>query len=385
MIRAYGYVRDLNGVWATWREMQIRQIPITSITLGNMVEALVQNGSPEQGYEMVQKARADAHTRPLVNAVIYGSVLKGFSSQRRFDQIWRLYQEMLASNLQFSLVTYNTLVNACVRCHEMDRIPMILKEMSQQNLKPDTITYSAIIKGYCQEGHINQAFELLDNMNQATTFRPDEFTYNSLIDGCARQSLWDRGLALLEQMQAAGVPPSNFTLSVLVKLASRCKKLNKAFELCEQITQKYNFRLNVHVHNNLLQACLFHSTVHAGLEQLKDMLRDKVRPDARTYKLLLTACLRTGGNIPLALGLLRAAYGLPGLHDSLSDCNAQLLQPAGGLPSELISETFDAMAGKSQMHHRSVIEVFMELRKIPGVKLDSKSTLRLAAQAMSKG
>merc|ERR1719230_1269729 len=137
MIRAYGYVRDIRGVWTTWTEMQERQIEWTSITLGNMVEALVQNSDPEAAYEMIQKAQKDKQTRPLINAVIYGSVLKGFSHQRHFQKVWHVYQEMLSvGSVQFSVITFNTLVNACVRCGHMNIIPSILTQMSEQNIEP---------------------------------------------------------------------------------------------------------------------------------------------------------------------------------------------------------------------------------------------------------
>ena len=61
-------------------------------------------------------------------------------------------------------------------------------------------------------------------------------------------------MGLLADMQEAGVRPSNFTLSVLVKLASRGHRLERVFEFCEEISRKYHFRLNIHVHNNLMHA-----------------------------------------------------------------------------------------------------------------------------------
>merc|ERR1719245_488905 len=71
IIRAYSYVKDLNGVWETWREMRAQYILPTSITLGCMVEALVINDGPEAGYDMIREMLANAQTRLLVNAVIY--------------------------------------------------------------------------------------------------------------------------------------------------------------------------------------------------------------------------------------------------------------------------------------------------------------------------
>merc|ERR1719197_2289802 len=115
----------------------------------------------------------------------------------------------------------------------MKRIPELLRNMTAQGIEPNLITYSAILKGYCQENRLDEAFELMQGMVQTTKFKPDEVMYNTLLDGCARQGLYDRGMSVLGNMQAAGVNPSNFTLSVLVKLCSRSKRLLRGFELVQ--------------------------------------------------------------------------------------------------------------------------------------------------------
>lgn len=380
LIRAYGYVHDLDGVWATWQDMHTRRVPLTSVTLGNMVEALVVNGEPDTAYKIISEVRREEQTRAVVNAVTYGSVLKGFSQQRRFECVWKVYQEMVSSGVQLSMVTYNTLVNACCRCQEMDRIPSVLESMQSEGVTPDTITYSSIIKGYCQEGRIEEAFELMDAMSLDKNFQPDEFTYNTLIDGCARQGMYARGQELLDEMVAKGVAPSNFTLSVLVKSASRAKRLGKAFEMCEELSEKYKFELNVHVYNNLIQACVNNGTPQRGLEVLVGMVQKRVAPEIRTYKLLVNSCVRVGDG-PGAAGLLRAALGLPGVHPALATCSASALKTSGGSMSELVSVSIDRLAGRSE-HHELAMRLMMEVRKA-GVKLDAKLSLRLTEQGMN--
>merc|ERR1719436_795338 len=96
-------------------------------------------------------------------------------------------------------------------------------------------------------------FAILEQVKNDPHLKPDEIMYNSLLDGCSRNSLVDDGLRLLEEMQFQGVQPSNFTLSLLVKLLSRARRLDKAFALVADITKKYNFQANVHVYANLVQ------------------------------------------------------------------------------------------------------------------------------------
>lgn len=344
LIRAYSFLRDVQGAWNTWREMRSRHIAPTSITIGCMVEALVSNGDPDAGYELIHEMLKDRQTRPLVNAVIYCSVLKGFCHQKRFNRVWDVHRELLAERLQFSIVTFNALIDACARSGEMARVGPLLEDMASQKIEPNIVTYSTIIKGYCQENRLEKAFELLEHMKRSVVFKPDEITYNTLIDGCARHCLFDRGIALLDEMQKVGVPPTNFTLSVVVKLANRCKKMDKAFELCEQICRKYNLQLNVHVYDNLVHVCTSQNDIKRALDVLVQMVHEKVRPDARTYSLLLKCCVGTQ-DFKGAAGLLRAAFGVPGAHPKLVGMEGAALQPRGGLPSEVVLETLESMAG----------------------------------------
>mmetsp|Transcript_30158 Transcript_30158/g.55391 ORF Transcript_30158/g.55391 Transcript_30158/m.55391 type:complete len:1041 (+) Transcript_30158:135-3257(+) len=378
IIRAYGYVQDIEGVWDTWRDMRTRQILPTSITLGCMVEALVTNRDVDGGYELIRDVQQDGQCKHLVNAVIFCSVLKGYSHQKRFDRVWEVYQEMLSLRLEFSIVTYNTLVDACARSGEMLKIPKLLEDMVKQGIEPNLITYSAILKGYCQDNQIEKAFDVLDMMRQTTKYRPDEIMFNSLLDGCARVGLYDRGMALLEEMQEVGVKPSNFTLSVLVKLASRGRQLERAFELCEELSKRYRFRLNVHVYSNLVHACIANKDVPRALSVLERMARERVRPDQRTYALLIRA-YATAGKAADVTGLLRAAVGLEDVHPQLAGLDAKVLQPQGRLPDDLVAEAVEAVAACDE---GMAVELVRGVkRKMPGVKIDTRLKLKMTTRA----
>ena len=81
-----------------------------------------------------------------------------------------------------------------------------------------------MLKGYCRMGDVQTGFRILRRMKEESGARPDEIMYNTLLDGCVRGNLADEGLKLLEEMQSEGVKPSNYTLSILVKMMSRARK-----------------------------------------------------------------------------------------------------------------------------------------------------------------
>merc|ERR1712124_164471 len=135
--------------------------------------------------------------------------------------------------------------------------------------------------------------------------------YNTLLDGCAQAHLIDEGLRLLTRMQNEGIRPSNYTLSILVKLASHARRLDQAFELVDQLTKKYRFKPNAPVYGNLVQACLSNKDVQRALEVLKSMAHDRVQPDMRSIASVIRSCISQGYHEQCAL-VLRGALGFPG-------------------------------------------------------------------------
>merc|ERR1740117_2656095 len=203
------------------------------------------------------------------------------------DRALAVYEEIRNEKVELSIVMYNTLIDACARCGRMEQLENILSDMKTNRVKPNVITYSTMLKGHCQNGDIQKAFLILEQMKKDSHLKPDEIMYNSLLDGCAQNNLVEEGLRLLDEMQAEGVQPSNFTLSVLVKLMNRARRLDQAFSLVEQITKKYRFSPNVHVYTNLMQACVSNQQLPRGMKMLEQMLEDRVAPDSRTYSILV--------------------------------------------------------------------------------------------------
>lgn len=396
LIRGYGFIKDLQGIWATWRGMRSRHILPTSITLGCMIEALVSNDDIEAAYELVQEIAVDERTQGLVNSVIYGSLLKGFCRQKRFERVWTIYEEMLTRRLEFSIVTYNSLIDACARSGEMHRVQPLLEDMTSHGLSPNVVTYSTVIKGYCSANRLDEAFALLQDMKRDSQLPPDEVTYNTLLDGCARYGLYDRGMSVLKEMCEAGVPPSNFTLSVLIKLATRARQPAKAFDICDSICKEYGIHPNVHVYNNLIQAATWCTKVSArsgagvsnlggdlitALQTVKRMFTEKVRPDARTYTLLLKCCM-AAGQPEQAMQLLRTASSLGGSHPRLQDfaSTAPLRGGPGALPQDLLIEVLDFAC--SCGHAPAVASLVQELSKLPGAKISNKMCQLYTAKAL---
>merc|ERR1719375_709701 len=211
---------------------------------------------------------------------------------------------------ELSMITYNTLLDACARCGRMDYLSTITEDMQLYGAKPNIITYSTMLKGHCQSGDVQAGFKILEQIRKDPELKPDEIMYNSLLDGCAQNNMVNEGLQLLQEMQAEGVYPSNFTLSILVKLMNRARRVDQAFAVVKEITTKYNFQPNVHVYTNLVQTCIFNQQLARGMSVLEEMIQQRVAPDGRTYAILIRSHV-TKGMFEKAADLVKGALGLP--------------------------------------------------------------------------
>jgi pentatricopeptide repeat protein len=250
--------------------------------------------------------------------VIYCSILKGFSREKKLQRVWAVYEEMTERNLEMSLVTFNTVMDACARVGSMDDVSKIMEHMKQHRVEPNIITFSTLLKGHCQAGNIDLGFSTLHQMKKETNLKPDEIMYNSLLDGCAQNSLYAEGMELYNEMLQEGLRPSNFTLSILVKLMNRSRKVDEAFAIVKEITQKYGIKPNAHVYTNLIQACVSNRRHARALTVVETMVKEHVPLDSRTYGVLIRASFFQSQHQQVT-GLLRAALGLPGALEILAD------------------------------------------------------------------
>merc|ERR1719387_70200 len=256
MIKAYGQAHDVERLWELWNEMIQREVRPTAITLGCMVDALVKNQAVESAWQLLHQLLKDEDLNTLVNTVIYSTVLKGFAMSKQVGKVFEVYTEMRARDVQCNTISYNTMLDACARCSSMDRVSKILEDMRSNSVEPDIITYSTIVKGYCQSGDVDRAFQVLEEMKSDGKFAPDEILYNSLLDGCAKQQRVNEALELLEDMRKNGITPTNYTLSILVKLMGRSRRLNQAFSIIDELCSTHGFHPNIQVYTCLIQACI---------------------------------------------------------------------------------------------------------------------------------
>merc|ERR1719252_230546 len=347
MIKAYGRARDIERVRELWGEMRRRHVTPTSITLGCVIDALVNNGFPDEALSLVREMKEDDMCKDILNTVIYSTLLKGFAQTRQPGRVQEVFDEMKQMGIACNTVSYNTMLDANARTGKMDRADELFRDMLASGVTPDVITYSTLVKGYCQAGDIDQGFQVLKDMVKSGVHEPDEILYNSLLDGCAKQHRVDDALKLVEDMHKHNVRPSNFTLSILVKLLGRSRRLNQAFSMVEETCKRFDLQANIHVYTCLIFACFQNRQMPRALQLHDSMITEAgVEPDERTYAVLARGCI-TAGSVEKAANVVRAAYRL----------NPQgLVMPkrAPGIESRVLEEVMNALSASPNAEQLAV-------------------------------
>merc|ERR1719380_156766 len=356
MIKAYGRAKDIERVRELWNEMRRRHVTPTSITLGCMVDALVNNGLQEEAFELVREIREESEYADILNTVIYSTLLKGFAQTRQPGRVQEVFDEMKQMGIACNTVSYNTMLDANARTGKMDRADELFREMVASGVTPDVITYSTLVEGYCQAGDIDQGFQVLKDMVQSGVHEPDEILYNSLLDGCAKQHRVDDALKLLEDMHKHNVRPSNFTLSILVKLLGRSRRLNQAFTMVEETCKRFDLQANIHVYTCLIFACFQNRQMPRALQLHDSMITEAgVEPDERTYAVLARGCLGAG-SIEKAAHVVRAAY-------RLNPQGLVMPQRAPGVEVRALEEVMNALSA-SPNAERLAVPLLTDLKAI---------------------
>eukprot|EP00933_Yihiella_yeosuensis_P062875 TRINITY_DN65898_c0_g1_i1.p1 TRINITY_DN65898_c0_g1~~TRINITY_DN65898_c0_g1_i1.p1 ORF type:complete len:741 (+),score=192.55 TRINITY_DN65898_c0_g1_i1:100-2223(+) len=311
IVKAYGEAGLVEQVKEVWAQMQRNKATPSAMTMGCLVEALVINNYGDEAWQIVNEELKHEDRKDAINTVVYSTLLKGFSSTKCIDKVLALYKEMQAHGIECNKISYNTMLDACAKCSAMGHAASLLQDMKQSNIDPDLITYSSVIKGYCLAGEVDRAFKVLDDMKRDGKLAPDEIMFNSLLDGCAKQRRVNDALNILKEMKCAGIKPTNFTLSILIKLLGHSRKLGLAFEMFSDICKENDIKPNIQVYTCLVHACILNRCLDRAFSTYENAVKDGCRLDDRFFGVLAKGCLQR--NQPLkAVEVVRAAYRLPG-------------------------------------------------------------------------
>ena len=197
----------------------------------------------------------------------------------RWEQALSLRVAMERAQISPTVVTFNSLIDACGRSDQHARAVSLFEELeASDTLAPDVVTYNVLIATHGRAGLAEQALAYLDRMRQAR-LRPDLLTYNSLISACEKAGWWQKALHLLYEMRgAAGLTPDVVSYSAAISPRS-AHDLPTISPRSPQVS-----------YSAAISACEKGHEWQRALQLLEEMATAGVAPNVYSYSAAISAC-----------------------------------------------------------------------------------------------
>lgn len=188
-------------------------------------------------------------------------------------------------------VSYNTLIKALAREHDVRGCFAMLEEICKSDIEADDVTYSTILDVCIDENENQLASEALDKMC-ASGVKMNCVLLTTLMKGFIRSKHLDMAMNLYESMctQTAQVKPDMITYSMLIKAQCDAGDMGRALQILEDMLQN-SCDIDDVVFTHLIEGCCQVSNVSLAEKLYRDMITAKINPSVYT----LTAMVKVYG------------------------------------------------------------------------------------------
>eukprot|EP00933_Yihiella_yeosuensis_P027618 TRINITY_DN21525_c0_g5_i1.p1 TRINITY_DN21525_c0_g5~~TRINITY_DN21525_c0_g5_i1.p1 ORF type:complete len:1036 (-),score=236.09 TRINITY_DN21525_c0_g5_i1:149-3256(-) len=291
VIKGYSCLWQINKCWSNWKDMTDRGIIPSDVTLSCMLDALVSASHVDEAVSLFK----DWRSKVPPNTIIFSVLIKGYTAQGDAAKAMAIANEMKEFGIPMNLVAFSTLINVHAKAGAVEVMESLLQQMEEEGFQPNTITYSSVVKGYCLAGNMDKALKTFATM-LSKGVKVDTVIYNTLLDGGVRNNRFELCDQLLSDMPGYGVQPSNFTLSIVIKMWGKRRCLDEAFKAAEKAIEEGRLHLDSQICNALISACFHNSNPQYALKAFEDMKTwsNCDGPDSSTYGVLVTGLCRSG-------------------------------------------------------------------------------------------
>lgn len=313
-----------------------------------VIGGFAQNGYDKEALELLCRMQA-AGFEP--NARTLASVLPACARLQNLNLGKEIHGYVTRHGFMSNPFVVNGLVDVYRRCADMGSALKIFSGFSVKNV----VSYNTMIVGYCENGNVEKAKELFDQMELVGK---DTISWNSMISGYADNLLFDEALSMFRDLlMEEGIEADSFTLGsvlaacadmaslrrgkevhaqavvrglhwntfvggALVEMYSKCEDLKAAqlafdgvterdtatwnvlisgYACCNQLENIQNliqkmkgdgFEPNVYTWNGIISGHVENGHNELALRLFTEMQTSSLRPDIYTVGIILPACAR---------------------------------------------------------------------------------------------
>ncbi|KAH7438788.1 hypothetical protein KP509_04G031200 [Ceratopteris richardii] len=220
------------------------------------------------------------------DSVTYACVLKACASTKSIQKGEQIYLKVSKQGLlEKDVVLGTAVVDMYAKCNDLTKAQQVLESLSHRNVT----SWNALIGGYCQGGHIEQAFNCLEHM-KAEGLSPNAVTFISILKACGGMKSLSMGKRVHHEIARQGLLVNNPKLATaLIDMYAKCGSLSRA----QQVLGGLNSR-NVFSWSTLIDGFVQQGLAQQALDCFNYMQDEGISADSIALICVLKACASLG-------------------------------------------------------------------------------------------
>ncbi|KAG6395013.1 hypothetical protein SASPL_145604 [Salvia splendens] len=197
----------------------------TSLLWNEAVLVALRNEEWFKGVDVFRRMQFSS-TEVDSNAFTITGVVQACGKIGALDEGKQLHGYILRKAIESNLSICNSLIFMYSKNGNVKQARAVFDLVQNRNLS----TWNAIIFGYAAHGHLEDAWELLREM-ETYSIKPDIVTWNSLLSGHLHHGSCQEVLNILQHMQNGGFKPNNRSMTTVLQAVSELHYLHLGQEI----------------------------------------------------------------------------------------------------------------------------------------------------------
>ncbi|KAL0689013.1 hypothetical protein Bca4012_088690 [Brassica carinata] len=237
----------------------------------------------------------DLHRRMIAagyegNVDTYGSFVKNKS----IHEAMAVFGEMQVNGVSPNVLSFGMIIHGC----RLIDATKLFETMRHEEIELNVVTYNIMISGYCKYGKLEEAFELIREMN-CKGLKADSYTCMSLIRFVNKAGDSEVAKEVIDVICKSDCSLNLHHYTALIDGLNKREKIDEARRLFDQILP------DVVAYNSMIMGYFKFGKMMEAMELITRMRRDGMRPSGAIYTTLIRGASQAG-NWDIALEIFDA-------------------------------------------------------------------------------
>jgi pentatricopeptide repeat protein len=267
--------------WKLFGQMQLVGVKPNLTTWNLMIARFSQNRQHEESLKFLHQIQL-AGMNPDVSTLT--SILSACAHRGALQRGKGIHAYIYRRGFETDVIVYSALLDMYAKCGHIHSASWVFDTMSQKDL----VSWNSMIAGYAQNGHGNEAIQLLVQMQQAN-MKPDLSTIVSVLPACAHLAAMQKGKEIHNYTIRNGFDLNIFIENALIDMYAKCGSLENARRVFDSMPDK-----DVVSWNTMIAGYGMYGNGEISLTFFHDMQQASIKPNHITFIAVLSACSHAG-------------------------------------------------------------------------------------------